>query len=109
MAFYPSQLPRIISHKKRLGLIHGTVFYRVLKQPFCNVLILFILLLLLLSFLSLLSLFLSFSSFSGPLFGVDAGFHSSTLERRPQVQSHPQALGPPAQQEVDNDMVEILI
>ncbi|KAM4620798.1 angiomotin isoform 4-T5 [Polymixia lowei] len=40
-------------------------------------------------------------------------FHSSTLERRAPVQSHPQQqappLAPPTQQEVDNDMVEILI
>lgn len=34
-------------------------------------------------------------------------FHSSTLERRAPVQTHPQP--PAAQQEVDNDMVEILI
>ncbi|KAM3869608.1 angiomotin [Diretmus argenteus] len=37
------------------------------------------------------------------------GFHSSTLERRAPVQSHPQQQAPPTQQEVDNDMVEILI
>nr|XP_046266056.1 angiomotin isoform X2 [Scatophagus argus]XP_046266057.1 angiomotin isoform X2 [Scatophagus argus]XP_046266058.1 angiomotin isoform X2 [Scatophagus argus] len=40
-------------------------------------------------------------------------FHSSTLERRLPVQSHPQQLvspiAPLSQQEVDNDMVEILI
>ncbi|XP_071770180.1 angiomotin [Centroberyx gerrardi] len=40
-------------------------------------------------------------------------FHSSTLERRAPVQSHPQQQAPPpaplTQQEVDNDMVEILI
>ncbi|KAM9348296.1 angiomotin [Symphorus nematophorus] len=40
-------------------------------------------------------------------------FHSSTLERRLPVQSHPQPPAPPpaplTQQEVDNDMVEILI
>lgn len=40
-------------------------------------------------------------------------FHSSTLERRIPVQSHPQQQGPlpvpPTHQEVDNDMVEILI
>ncbi|CAL8280876.1 unnamed protein product [Arctogadus glacialis] len=42
---------------------------------------------------------------------ADAGFHSSTLERRPPVQSHsqPSALALTHQQEVDNDMVEILI
>ncbi|XP_018556392.1 angiomotin isoform X2 [Lates calcarifer] len=42
-----------------------------------------------------------------------AVFHSSTLERRLPVQSHPQQQPPPptpsTQQEVDNDMVEILI
>ncbi|XP_023260457.1 angiomotin-like isoform X1 [Seriola lalandi dorsalis] len=42
-----------------------------------------------------------------------AVFHSSTLERRLPVQSHPQQHPPPStpssQQEVDNDMVEILI
>ncbi|XP_068187045.1 angiomotin [Antennarius striatus] len=40
-------------------------------------------------------------------------FHSSTLERRVPVQSHPQPVAPPpapqTQQEVDSDMVEILI
>lgn len=40
-------------------------------------------------------------------------FHSSTLERRIPVQSHPQQQAPPpvpaTHQEVDNDMVEILI
>uniref|UniRef100_A0A667ZM23 Angiomotin n=1 Tax=Myripristis murdjan TaxID=586833 RepID=A0A667ZM23_9TELE len=40
-------------------------------------------------------------------------FHSSTLERRAPVQSHPQQQAPPpappTQQDVDNDMVEILI
>lgn len=40
-------------------------------------------------------------------------FHSSTLERRLPVQSHPQQPAPPptplTQQEVDNDVVEILI
>ncbi|XP_031159569.1 angiomotin isoform X2 [Sander lucioperca] len=40
-------------------------------------------------------------------------FHSSTLERRLPVQSHPQQQAPPpahpTQQDVDNDMVEILI
>ncbi|XP_041657852.1 angiomotin isoform X2 [Cheilinus undulatus] len=40
-------------------------------------------------------------------------FHSSTLERRLPVQSHPQPQAPPpaptTQQDVDNDMVEILI